>query len=266
MISLYLAAALIVLLFSFVPPNGYFKLIRFIYPLFMITFLYEALKSQIFFIHGYPYDGVIVSIEHSILGFDSSFALQQYMSYTLNEIMSFFYISYYFLIPIAIVLLAFKAAWKSLEKFTFGALVTFFICYGIFIFFPVVGPRLYLADIYYLPLLGPFFTTLASRIVETGGLHGGAMPSSHCGVALVAIWYIIKEYKSLSFPGIFILVMLCISTIYGRYHYLSDVIVGLSLGGICIWLTSRWQDWYMRGKEPAPVKHTVEVKEIGVDG
>lgn len=264
--SLYLAAAMIVVIFSFIPPSGAFKLIRLTYPMFMITFFYEALKSQIFFIHGYPFDNTIISIEHAILGFDSSFALQRFMSFSLNEIMNFFYISYYFMVPLIAILLAFKGSWKLLEKLTLAVLVTFYISYGIFILYPVVGPRLYLSDIYYLPLLGSYFTPLAQQIVESGGLHGGAMPSSHCAVALVAIWFLVKEFKHLKIPGYFTLVMLCISTIYGRYHYLSDVVVGLFLGFLCIWLTARWQEWYFKNSEIVRQSDVVEPQKITVEG
>ncbi len=68
--------------------------------------------------------------------------------------------------------------------------LTFFISYVIFLIYPVVGPRIYLDDIFYLPLVGPYFTPLAQKIVTKGGLFGGAMPSSHCAVALVAVWYL----------------------------------------------------------------------------
>jgi len=92
------------------------------------------------------------------------------------------------------------------------------------------------------------------------------MPSSHCAVALVAIWFLVKEFKHLKIPGYFTLVMLCISTIYGRYHYLSDVVVGLFLGFLCIWLTARWQEWYFKNSEIVRQSDVVEPQKITVEG
>ena len=50
---------------------------------------------------------------------------------------------------------------------------------------------------------------------------------------------------------LFLLVMLCLSTVYGRYHYVVDVIAGLLIGAISILLTSYWQDRFLKDKEKA---------------
>jgi membrane-associated phospholipid phosphatase len=264
--TFYIAAAIVVIIFTLVKPDGILKIFRLTYPLFMVTFLYEALKSQVFLIHNHPFDSVIVSIENAILGFDSSFVLQRFMEFWLNEVMNFFYISYYFLLPLTAIMLALKRSWISLEKLTLAAAVTFFVSYGIFVILPVVGPRIYLENIYYLPLDGPFFTPLAQQVVHSGGLQGGAMPSSHCAVALVAVWFIIKEFHFLKLPAYIVLIMLCASTVYGRYHYISDVVVGLTLGAICIWATSKWQAWYIKALESKKRTPELEPVEMTVEG
>ena len=33
---------------------------------------------------------------------------------------------------------------------------------------------------------------------------------------------------------------LCLATIYLRYHYLTDVLVGFGLAALALWLTGRW--------------------------
>jgi membrane-associated phospholipid phosphatase len=265
--TFYLAACGIVLVFALFQKYGITKSLRLFYPLFFIPLLYEALAKQIHLFHSGTFDSLINSFEMRVLGFDSSFAMQPYMTIWLNEAMSFFYMYYYILPFMALFFLVLRRRDDSTERAALGVCVAFYISYIIFILFPVYGPRFYLEDIYYLPLIGPFFTPLAHRIVSSGGLHGAAMPSSHCAVALVFTWYLAKEYRPAALPLIFCFVMLCIGTMYGRYHYISDVVVGLFIGGLSIVLTSRWQDRFLRAREKEQAASDLkpsEAIEIGV--
>jgi membrane-associated phospholipid phosphatase len=248
--AFYLAACGIALVFALFQKYGVTKILRIIYPLIIIPLLYEALSTQILIFHSHSFDSQIVSFEHRIFGFEPSFILQRYMTIGLNEVMSLFYM-YYYILPFLALILLIKRRWDTVERTVLGVSVTFYICYIIFILYPVLGPRFYLESIYYLPLIGQFFTPLAIRIVSSGGLQGGAMPSSHCAVALVFTWFLIKEFKSFRWPMVFLLVMLCFSTVYGRYHYVIDVVVGLLVGAISILLTSWWQDRFLTAKEKA---------------
>jgi len=250
-LGLYISVAILIFLVSMINSAGpVWMTIRLVYPLIIIPVLYRALDNQVFMIHKIPFDSQINSFEMAFLGFDSSFALQRHITVWRNEIMSLAYMSYYFLIPGAAFALAIYRKWESLERMALSASVTFYVCYLIFIFFPVVGPRIYLGNIFYLPIDGPVVTPFVHSIVESGGLYGGAMPSSHCGVALVLVWYLVKEFRRLTFPLLTLLILLCVSTIYGRFHYLSDVVAGLILGGIVLWITSLWQhrhfEWRIR--------------------
>jgi membrane-associated phospholipid phosphatase len=242
----YIAAGCLAFMVSMNPMRGSWRLLRLIYPIIIMILLYEALNFQIYLIQHHSFDNQIYTMETAIFGFDISFAAQRYMEIWLNEVMNFLYIFYYLFIPVAIFILAKRRLWNSLEKMILSACLTFFACYIIFLFYPVVGPRYYLASIYYLPMIGPIFTPLAQKIVNSGGLHGGAMPSSHCAVALVAVWFLFRELK---YTRVFLLslyIMLCVSTIYGRYHYVSDVFAGIIIGFLGIALGSLWQTRFLK--------------------
>ena len=240
-LGLYVSAAALTLMITLMSYQGkIWRTIRLVYPLIIMSFLYEALNPQIFMIHSLPFDSRVNALEMAILGFDSSFALLPQMTVWRNEVMSLAYMSYYFLVPAAVFSMAFRGRWESLEKMALAACVTFYACYLIFIFFPVLGPRFYLGNIYYLPFDGPLFTPLVRKIVNAGGLYGGAMPSSHCGIALVVVWYMLKEFKKATLPFLTLIILLCVSTVYGRFHYLSDVIAGLLLAAAMLMITSVW--------------------------
>lgn len=240
----YLAAlgvvALMVLL-NLEAGGPFWKIVRVLYPVFLFTLFYEAVGPQIFMVFDQPFDSSVVRLEKLIFGVDPAFALQPHMEIWLNELMNFGYSSYYLMLPGVVAILLLKRRVRSLERMVLAAAVTFYLCYFIFIFYPVVGPRFHLDDYYYLPFIGPFFTPLTQRILAAGGLYGGAMPSSHCAVALVALWALAREVRKATIPAFLLLTLLCVSTVYGRYHYLTDVVIGLLLGAAVLWISGYWQ-------------------------
>ena len=268
-LGLYVSAAALTLMMTMMSYQGkIWRTIRLVYPLIIMSIFYEALNAQIFMVRGLPLDSRINSFEMAVVGFDSSFALLPHMNIWRNEIMSLAYMSYYLFVPAAVFALAFRGKWQSLEKMALAASVTFYVCYVIFVFYPVLGPRFYLGNIYYLPFDGPFFTPLVMKIVGAGGLYGGAMPSSHCAIALVVAWYLIREFKRAMLPIITLLILLCVSTIYGRFHYLSDVVVGLMLGAAVLAMTSIWHGRFMASRaedQQAPTVDITPVIEAGVE-
>jgi membrane-associated phospholipid phosphatase len=176
--------------------------------------------------------------------------------------------SYYFLFPAAVFFMVVKGMWEALEGMVLSVSVTFFACYIIFVLFPAIGPRIYLENIYYLPFDGPILTRVVKGIVGRGGLYGGAMPSSHCAVALVAIWHLIKVYRNAAVPLVIVLMMLCLSTVYGRFHYISDVAAGLLLGAAAMAVTQRWHAWFVSQRVRESLLHHKKIEpalEAGVE-
>lgn len=235
----YLAAAGIVILIVMLDlaVSGLFwRALRLVYPLFLFAFFHEAVGPQIFLVFDQPFDAHVVALEKMIFGVDPAFALQRYLEIWLNELMNISYISYYFMLPVSAIILLFKKRWDALERLVLASAATFYVCYLIFIFYPVIGPRFFLSDQYYLPIIGPFFTPLTQRI-----LAGAGMPSSHCAVALIALWILAGEVRKTAIPSFILISMLCASTVYGRYHYISDVFAGLVIGAVMLRLAGSWQ-------------------------
>lgn len=247
-ILFYLAAAgmaVIISAYPFSEAGSFWRALRLTYPVFLFTFLYQAAGIQIFTIFKIPFDAQMVTLENTILGADPAFMLQRYMAVWINESINFFYVSYYLTVPAAALILLARGRWISLEKFTLSASLAFYASYLIFIIYPVVGPRFFLSDYYYLPIIGPFFTPLAEKIVGYGGFYGGAMPSSHCAVAFVAIASLFAEFKKIRFFLFVYLALLCFSTVYGRYHYVSDVLAGLFVGWLALIISGRWLNRFL---------------------
>lgn len=252
MLFFYISAACIVLLmvaFPFNELSSSGRAIRTIYPVVLIIFFYRALGPQLFVVFDKPFDPVIHQFEFNVFGMDPAFAIQKYIDIWLNELMSFGYFSFYLIIPFAIIIYILLKKWKSLEKMILSIAVAYYLCFLLFIFFPVTGPGFYLDDIYYLPIIGPFFTPITKNIVSINGHYGASMPSSHCAIAFIIAWRIGRDIKKLLIPAIFITTLLCLSTVYGRFHYLTEALAGVIIGGLGVWISNRWQIRFAERKE-----------------
>ena len=101
-----------------------------------------------------------------------------------------------------------------------------------FIIFPVANPMNWekIRSLLTAPLKGGFFGSVAEWIRANVHQPGGAVPSPHCAVATV-MWFMSRKYTRRGFLWLApIMISLYISTVYGRFHYASDMIIGIAAG------------------------------------
>jgi len=77
-----------------------------------------------------------------------------------------------------------------------------------------------------------FWTATIELVEHFGRVHGAAFPSAHVAGSMVAL-LAARRYK----PWLFWICLpffaaMCVATVYGRYHYVADVIAGIAMGAI----------------------------------
>jgi membrane-associated phospholipid phosphatase len=120
----------------------------------------------------------------------------------------------------------------------------FYVCYLIYIFVPVIGPRLFFGPVggYSLPeevrRLAPgdaypaavqrgVFFTLMGWIYQVFEAPGSSLPSSHVAVAWCTVHFSFRYLKPVRYAHLVLASLLTLSTIYCHYHYAVDVLAGL---------------------------------------
>jgi membrane-associated phospholipid phosphatase len=212
------------------------RFLRYWYIPIVLGYFYEQIDGYILGIHGGYLDHLIIGYEKAFLGIHTSVWLERFASPPMTEIMNVSYHSYYWLGPVLGLSLYFRGELMALRRTVFSIVTAFFISYLGFFMFPVVGPRYVLSDLYKGPLEGYVVTALQNYIMKVGDIHGGCMPSSHVAVALVVLllaWVYRKRMAVWMTPFV---TMLCVSTVYNRYHYVSDVVAGVAVGLFSFWL------------------------------
>jgi membrane-associated phospholipid phosphatase len=127
----------------------------------------------------------------------------------------------------------------------------FYVCYLIYIFLPVIGSRVFFhqVDGYALPeatqqlaltdtypeavQAGVFFRIMrwVYRVFEA---PGAALPSSHVAVALCTVFFSFRYLRRIRYVHLAVALLLCLSTVYCRYHYAVDVLAGLVAAAVLI--------------------------------
>jgi membrane-associated phospholipid phosphatase len=139
----------------------------------------------------------------------------------------------------------------------------FYLCYSIYVFLPIIGPRVFFHDIngYVLPeavqslastdvypdtVKAGVFYKLMAWIYKVFEAPGAAFPSSHVAVAWCTVFFSFRYLRPIRWPHLVVAILLCLSTIYCRYHYAVDVLAGLVTAALLVplgnWLYARFEE------------------------
>lgn len=140
-----------------------------------------------------------------------------------------------------------RAAFRHFVSVT---VFVFYVCYLAYIALPVVGPRvaypgvvsppLQIDEFVTSPITPPASVQAAAfyRLMDWIYRHfegaGAAFPSSHVAVAIVTVWFSFRYLRSIRWLHAFVAGLLCLSTVYGRYHYVLDVLGGILAAAVLI--------------------------------
>jgi len=181
-------------------------------------------------------DDVVLAWEQAILGFQPLVAIQKLYSPALNEWMFFVYVFYVVIYPALGAIIFFKHGEEANEDYLLQLGLVNFVCGLGFVLFPVASPMNWpkVRPLLTEPLTAGFFGSVAEWIRANIHQPGGSIPSPHCAVATV-MWFMSRKYTRHGFYWLApIMISLYISTVYGRFHYVSDSIIGIAAGILVI--------------------------------
>jgi len=84
---------------------------------------------------------------------------------------------------------------------------------------------------------------LINFIEHYGRVRGAAFPSEHVAGSFAALWGAWCHRRWLFWVMLPLVLCMCVSTVYGRYHYVADILAGVITGtlGYCVgsWLMNK---------------------------
>lgn len=215
------------------------------------AYLFGAVASLQLIIHSDWLDYLVLDFEQYVFGVQPTLWLQKYTMPWLTEWMMFSYVIYVPMYPVLCGIIYFTRGELPMEEYFFALGLTNVFCDIGFILFPVASPLYYVPDIYTVPLDGYVFTYLGELMRSQLHYAGGSIPSPHAAAATI-MWVMAYRYHRPSFYILTPIVLsLYVSTFYGRYHYLTDAVVGILVAGIALALAPSlmraWDRFVERG-------------------
>ena len=230
--------------------------LRHFYPVLLYTAFFIETGSLNRMLFKDYLDPMVAQWEQQIFGCQPSVLFMEKLPWlAVSELFYASYLSYYIMIAgVGIALFL-----RSREQFFHYVSVVsflFYVCYLIYIFLPVIGSRAFFHQVegYALPAdtqqlavtdvypeavqAGPFFHIMkwVYRVFEA---PGAALPSSHVAVALCTVFFSFRYLRRIRYIHLAVAFLLCLSTIYCRYHYVVDVLAGLAAAAVLI-PTGNW--------------------------
>lgn len=202
------------------------------YSVLLVPLLYLELDVLSGLAGGALYDPVVQRWEHALFGGTSPAAWmsERLPFYWLSELLHFCYLAYYPMLFLLAWRLFRQADKRPFYAYLVGTQAATFTIYLIQMFFPVQGPRPLFPPLDE-SLQGPFWG-LCHYLCGQGAAGAAAFPSGHVTFA-VAVTLAAARWDPRAYRWLLPLsIGLCLSTIYGRFHYGVDVIAGGLVGWV----------------------------------
>jgi membrane-associated phospholipid phosphatase len=218
------------------------KLLRFArswYPLPLYIFSFEELRGLVHLIFPGWFDRWLIDFDFNFAGVHPSVWLSQFANPALNDFMQFSYMTYFlYLVALPAILYARRqnaAFWTVMVS----TAVAHNVVYVIAVLFPIESPFYSLAALQTTPLDGRYFTGAIEIVERFGRVHGAAFPSAHVAGSMVAILGARRYTPWLFSIFLPLFICMCIATVYGRYHYIADVLAAIVVGALG-WIAGQW--------------------------
>jgi membrane-associated phospholipid phosphatase len=222
------------------PQNKILWFLRTFYPIAVFLFGWSEVGTIVRMFYGtFWFTAPAIAMDKFLFGVHPTVWCQQFFNPMLDEVLGFFYASYYLFMPTVVLVLYIKGKREeTLAAFSFLS-VTLLSNYFLFYLLPTLSPIMAedLKDLHTEKYTGYVFTWFIRTIQVSAGMAGGAFPSSHISevfvIALVALRYA-KKLGRILLPATF---GVAVSTVYLGYHHAVDPIFGFLWGGICYVVT-----------------------------
>ena len=220
-------------------PNRGLRFVRHWYPLPLYVGFFEELQGLVHLIFPGWFDRWFIRFDYALTGVHPSVWLARFANPALNDLMQAAYMTYFLYLVILPAILYARGERRAFWAVMVSTALAHYLVYVIAVLVPVESPYYSLAAAHRVALAGGFPTRLISLIERFGRVHGAAFPSAHVAGSFVAILASWRYRRWLFWVCVPFFVSMMAATVYGRYHYIVDVLAGLVVGSVG-YVAGRW--------------------------
>jgi len=208
------------------------------YPMLLLAGLYGEI-GVLTLNAGFQNDLAIQRLETAVFGSQISYRWIREMPVPwLSAVLHTCYLAYYVILYGSPLGLWFSGRRDAARHTILGVMVTFYLCYVVFLFFPVAGPR-YAFALAHNAATEVWPAQLAQWLLDRGDSWGAAFPSSHVAASVVATGFALRYWRPLGVALLLPTIGLLLAVVYGQFHYGVDAVSGLLVAGIMLAVMQR---------------------------
>jgi len=200
------------------------------YPHLFFLFCFEELGVLVHLVSPRWQDAKLIAFDHWLTGVHPSIWLEQFATPGRNEFMQFAYLTYFVYLVVLGGILYYREDWRGYWSVMTYSAVAYAIGYIIAIFFPIESPWFAMAGSWHGELRGGPVTHVINFIEQYGRVRGAAFPSEHVAGSFAALWGAWRHRRWLFWLMLPLVLCMCVSTVWGRYHYVADIFGGMVTG------------------------------------
>ena len=208
------------------------QFVRSWYPLPLYIFLFEELNALVHLILPGWFDRWIIQYDHNLAGVYPWVWLARFSGPAMDEFMQFSYMTYFlYLLILPAILYAYQdrlAYWNVMVS----TAIAHYSVYVIAILVPIQSPYHVFYSTQPEPPPPGVFTAAIDLLERYARVRGAAFPSAHVAGSMVALLAACRYRRWLFWVCLPFFISMCVSTVYGRYHYVADVLAGIVVGAI----------------------------------
>lgn len=206
-------------------------------------------------------DASLYAFDLRVFGFEPTLWMDRFVTSTTTEWFSFFYYSYFFLISCYVLPLLFVGRrMKQFAEFSLGFMGVYIIAHIVYMLVPGYGPFRFLADQYTHSIPMGFWYQRVLEAVNGAGAQKDIFPSLHTAGPTFCFLFALRHRRKAPFKYVwpitgFFAANIVIATMFLRWHYLIDIVAGLSLAtgvSIAAHYIAEWEHGFRlrRGLQP----------------
>jgi len=211
-------------------PRALWRFVRHWYPLPLYIGFFEELQGLVHLVFPGWFDASLLRFDFWLCGAQPAVWMSQFARPALNDFMQFSYMTYFVYLVLLPALLYARRETRAFWTVMTSTALAHYAVYTIAVVFPIESPHFSLAHAPLVALHGRFCTALIEVIERYGRVHGAAFPSAHVAGSMVAILCAWRYRRWLFWATLPFFVSMMVATVYGRYHYVADVLAGMLVG------------------------------------